>query len=100
MLVEAVENPIEALLAYRAASRSTSAVLDMQMPGMDGLELARQLRRYRDERSLPLLLLTSIGHLAEARGAPEFGAQLTKPVKASQLYDALVRVLTGEPGPR
>jgi PAS domain S-box-containing protein len=94
MLVEAVENPIEALARVQSGESFEVAVLDMQMPGMDGLELARQLRRYRDERSLPLLLLTSIGHLAEARGAPEFGAQLTKPVKASQLYDALVRVLT------
>ena len=99
MLVEAVENPIEALARVQSGESFDVAVLDMQMPGMDGLELARQLRRYRDERSLPLLLLTSIGHLAEARGAPEFGAQLTKPVKASQLYDALVRVLTASQDP-
>jgi PAS domain S-box-containing protein len=99
MLVEAVENPIEALARVQTGESFDVAVLDMQMPGMDGLELARQLRRYRDERSLPLLLLTSIGHLAEARGAPEFGAQLTKPVKASQLYDALVRVLTASQDP-
>jgi CheY-like chemotaxis protein len=62
---------------------------------MDGLELAREIRRYRDETALPLLLLTSIGHLAEARGASEFSAQLTKPVKSSQLYDVLVRLLAG-----
>jgi PAS domain S-box-containing protein len=94
MLVEAVESPIEALARVQSGESFDVAVLDMQMPEMDGLELARQLRRYRDERALPLLLLTSIGRMAEARGAPEFGAQLTKPVKASQLYDALVRVLT------
>jgi CheY-like chemotaxis protein/HPt (histidine-containing phosphotransfer) domain-containing protein len=61
---------------------------------MDGLALAREIRRYRDERALPLLLLTSVGHLAEARGATEFFAQLTKPVKSSQLYDALVKLLS------
>jgi len=65
----------------------------MQMPEMDGLELAREIRRYRDQNALPLLLLTSMGRLAEARGTSEFAAQLSKPVKSSQLHDALVRVL-------
>ncbi len=99
MIVEAVERPSEALARVRSGESFDVAVLDLQMPEMDGLELARQLRRYRDERALPLLLLTSIGRLAEARGAPEFGAQLTKPVKASQLYDALVRVLAAAAAP-
>jgi PAS domain S-box-containing protein len=93
MHVEDVERPTEALARVRAGESFDVAIVDMQMPEMDGLELARELRRYRDERALPLLLLTSIGRMAQARGAPEFGAQLTKPVKASQLFDALVRVL-------
>jgi CheY-like chemotaxis protein len=76
-----------------------AAVLDMQMPEMDGLAVAREIRRYRDEGALPLVLLTSIGRLAMARGAPEFSAQLTKPVKASQLYETLVRVLGVEAAP-
>jgi CheY-like chemotaxis protein len=69
----------------------------MQLPEMDGLALAREIRCYRDEGALPLVLLTSIGRLRDARGAPDFSAQLTKPVKASQLYEALVRILAGEP---
>jgi PAS domain S-box-containing protein len=93
MRVEVVERPSEALELVRHGDRFDAAVLDMQMPEMDGLELAREIRRYRDAKALPLLLLTSIGHLAEARGASEFSAQLTKPVKSSQLYDVLVRLL-------
>jgi PAS domain S-box-containing protein len=93
MLVTGVERPSDALELLRRGDTFDIAVLDMQMPEMDGLELAREIRRHRDERALPLVLLTSIGHLAEARGASEFSAQLTKPVKSSQLYDALVRVL-------
>jgi PAS domain S-box-containing protein len=101
MLVTGVERPSEALELIRRGDQVDVAVLDMQMPEMDGLELAREIRRHRDERALPLLLLTSIGHLAEARGASEFAAQLTKPVKSSQLYDALVRILAAgaPPGP-
>jgi PAS domain S-box-containing protein len=94
MLVEALERPDEALAGVRRGEPFDVAVLDMQMPDMDGLALAREIRRYRDASALPLLLLTSIGRLAQARGAPEFAAQLTKPVKVWQLHEALVRVLT------
>ena len=93
MIVDVLESPGEALARVRRGDPFDAAVLDMQMPEMDGLELAREIRRDRDEKALPLLLLTSIGRLAEARGVGEFSAQLTKPVKSSQLYDALVKVL-------
>src|ERR687898_1389574 len=99
MSVEAVGRPGVALELIRDGDRFDIAVLDMQMPEMDGLQLAREIRRHRDERALPLLLLTSVGHLAEAREASEFSAQLTKPVKSSQLYDVLVRLLTGAAAP-
>jgi PAS domain S-box-containing protein len=95
MDVEVVHGSAEALELIRRGDPFDVAVLDMQMPGMDGLELAREIRRHRDARALPLLLLTSIGHLAEARGASEFSAQLTKPVKSSQLYDVLLRLVAG-----
>jgi CheY-like chemotaxis protein len=37
------------------------AVLDMQMPEMDGAMLAEQLRRSPETLSLPLILFTSLG---------------------------------------
>ncbi|HZC14152.1 MAG TPA: response regulator, partial [Thermoleophilaceae bacterium] len=99
MFVEAIERPTDALARVRRGDRFDVAVLDMQMPEMDGLELAREIRRYRDQNALPLLLLTSMGRLAEARGTSEFAAQLVKPVKSSQLYDALVSVLAAGTAP-
>lgn len=87
----AVELPSEALALIEAGERFDVAVLDMLMPELDGIALAREIRRHRHE--LPLLLLTSLGRLPGARSATEFAAQLAKPLKASQLYDALMRVL-------
>ena len=42
---------------------------------------------------LPLVLLTSVGRLPQAQSSGEFAVQLAKPVKASQLYNALVKAL-------
>ena len=72
---------------------STSPSSTMVMPEMDGLALAREIRRHRDERELPLVLLTSLGRLPEDQSSGEFALQLAKPVKASQLYNALVEAL-------
>jgi PAS domain S-box-containing protein len=92
----AVELPSQALALIESGERFDVAVLDMLMPEMDGLSLARELRRLRDERELPLLLLTSLGHVPQVRANGEFAVQLAKPLKASQLYDALIGVLAGK----
>jgi CheY-like chemotaxis protein len=89
----AVELPSEALALIEQGEHFDVAVLDMQLPEMDGPELARRILRLRDEEELPLVLLTSLDGLAQARAAGEFSAQLTKPVKASQLYNALLSAL-------
>jgi PAS domain S-box-containing protein len=89
----AVERPADALALIAAGEHFDVAVLDMLMPEMDGLSLAREIRHHRDERDLPLVLLTSLGRLPQARSAGEFAAQLVKPLKASQLYDALLGIL-------
>jgi CheY-like chemotaxis protein len=93
MLVEAVGLPSDALSLLRAGRRFDVAILDMLMPEMDGVALAREIRGLRKEHELPLLLLTSLGRLHEARDAVGLAAPLSKPVKASQLFDALVGVL-------
>ncbi len=77
------------------------AILDMQMPDMDGLELAAALRNRQASRTLPLILLTSLGGLdaGQRRSAAdlELAATLTKPVKSSRLYETLLEVFAERP---
>ena len=80
----------EALALIEAGDGFDVVILDMQMPEMDGLALAREIKRHRPD--LPLVLVTSLGGLPEARSSTEFAAQLTKPLRASQLFDALMSV--------
>jgi PAS domain S-box-containing protein len=90
MIPSAAESPAEALSWIRRGDPFDVAILDMQMPEMDGVTLAREIRGHRDATSLPLVMLTSLGRLDEP--AREFAAFLTKPIKPSHLYDALLSV--------
>jgi CheY-like chemotaxis protein/HPt (histidine-containing phosphotransfer) domain-containing protein len=69
------------------------AVLDMQMPEIDGAQLAAAVRTRRSAVELPLVLLTSLGQRQEDLANGHFAAALAKPIKAAQLYDALCAVL-------
>jgi CheY-like chemotaxis protein len=90
MLPVAVEEPAEALDRLRRHETFDVAILDMQMPGMDGAMLATEIRQLRLDAELPLVLLSSLGRREDS--AHLFTANLTKPVKPSQLYDVLARV--------
>ncbi len=91
----AAELPSEALALVEAGEPFDVAVLDMMMPEMDGLALGAEIRTRRSEQDLPLVLLTSLGRLPEDQWSGVFSAQLAKPFKASQLYNTLLRLLTG-----
>jgi len=66
-------------------------LLDMQMPHMNGVELAERIRALPQHQSTPKVMLTSTGRHENKSAA--FAAFLTKPVKAAQLFDTLARVL-------
>ncbi len=90
----AVERPAAALELIAKGEPFDVAVLDMMMPEMDGLALAGEIRQHRSESELPLLLLTSLGRLPQLQSGGVFSAQLSKPLKASQLYNMLLQLLT------
>lgn len=74
------------------------AIVDMQMPGMDGLELTRQIRKFKSKTELPVIMLTSIGlnEIDQNEFSELFNSYLTKPVKQSYLLDVISDVLTSE----
>jgi CheY-like chemotaxis protein len=85
----AAQSASEALEWLRAGEVFDVAVLDMQMPEMDGVMLAREIRRLPGGEKLPLVLLSSLGQRDFASEKGLFNAALTKPVKPSQLFDVL-----------
>ena len=73
------------------------AILDMQMPEMDGISLAGEIRKHRPASALPLILCTSLGRREAEAEALGFAASLTKPVKPSQLFDTLANLFVEQP---
>ena len=90
MLPHACASGREALAQVQAGASFDVAVLDMQMPDMDGLTLAEQIHRYLDGQMLPLVMLTSLGRREVDTRGIEFAAFLNKPIKPSQLYNTLI----------
>jgi signal transduction histidine kinase/DNA-binding response OmpR family regulator len=96
LLARDTASAAEALDWIRRGDPFDLAILDLQMPEMDGVTLAREIRAQRDAQVLPLVLCSSLGHSdLEADGAL-FAAQLPKPLKPSQLYDALLGIFAGQ----
>ncbi len=85
--------PTDALQWMKDGERFDLAILDMHMPDMDGVELARAIRII--DAGLPMVLFTSLGRReAIAEGGDLFKATLAKPLRQSQLFDTMVTLLT------
>jgi CheY-like chemotaxis protein/HPt (histidine-containing phosphotransfer) domain-containing protein len=88
-----------ALSMLRAAARDNdpfqAALLDMQMPGMEGKELGRLIKSDPECRDTVLIMMTSLGQRGEASllKAIGFAAYLTKPIRQEQLHDCLALAL-------
>lgn len=91
------QSGLQALEWVRRGDGFDLAILDMQMPEMDGLMLAAELRQIPAAAQMPLILLTSMGMHSDN---PEFikagfAACLTKPIKPAQLFETLIRIHSG-----
>jgi len=90
---ETASNGEEALQRLRDGYNPSLAVLDMQMPGMDGLETLRRLRELRPE--LKVIMCSGVDDPEKIRQAVALGAQayILKPVQHLYLSAALDRCL-------
>ena len=70
-------------------------IVDMQMPRMDGKTLIQRIKKLPQQKNIPIVLLTSIGHhnLIEKT---KCDALLTKPVKPSVLLSTLLQIINGD----
>ncbi len=100
---EAGDGPT-ALESLHAAAREGDpvriAIVDMQMPGMDGAAFARAVRSDEGLAGTRMVLLSSLGQRGDARKMEEsgFSGYLTKPARQSELMGCLTAVLTSVTG--
>ncbi len=93
------KNGVEALKLLKKAQAEGNpfeiAILDMQMPEMDGETLGKKIKQDPLLNKTIIIMLTSAGVKGDASRASEIGfsAYLTKPVKQSQIFDCLITVL-------
>jgi CheY-like chemotaxis protein len=97
MLSRDTESPDEAIQWLKRGDPFDLAILDLQMPVMDGISLAREIRDLRDEKTMPIILSTSLGRHEEEEATNLFAAFLNKPIKPSQLFDALAGIFAAQP---
>src|SRR6266513_2097251 len=101
--VEEATTAAEGLDALRrAATKRTPfdlAILDVQMPDMDGFQLATAVRADKTLARTDLLMLTSAGQRGDGERCRELGIRgyLTKPLSRPDLLEALGTVLAGPP---
>jgi CheY-like chemotaxis protein len=83
--------------AMAAEAPFDAAILDLQMPHVDGIELIRRLRRQPATRDLPILCLSARADQRSREGALAAGCNryLTKPLPPDQIVQALLALLDG-----
>jgi DNA-binding response OmpR family regulator len=90
-IVHAAHGGAEGLSTARRV-RPQAIVLDVNMPGMDGLQVCRRVRADQQLKATPIIVISAVTHEAAQRTAIEAGANrfLGKPYQASQLM-AVIR---------
>ncbi|MCI4666967.1 MAG: response regulator [Bacteroidia bacterium] len=87
------DKPKEAL-EHLKKERYDIGILDMQMPEMNGQELAAEIRKLHSKEEFPLVLLSSIAEIYNPEIREVFNIALYKPTRENILYRSVSRLLT------
>lgn len=94
MISEAFEQPERALQHLMNGSTYDIALVDFQMPDMNGSDLARKIYDLKDRKPMPLIILSSsYEHIPPD---PSISAHLSKPVKVGKLCDQILKALADQ----
>ena len=97
--IDAASSGARGVEMLRAARRSGNpyqvVLLDMQMPGMDGEQTAREIINDPTVRGTKIIILTSMGQRGDAVRLEALGCSgyLLKPIKQQMLFDTLMSVI-------
>ena len=88
-----VSSGVEVLTQINQGKQFDIALLDFQMPEMDGLTLAQTLSHHESASNLPLIMLSSIDERKKHHSEELFAHWLTKPIKPDHLYRVLADLI-------
>lgn len=86
------DNGITALKYLQSGMNFDIAFIDIQMPHMNGYELADRLRQ-QSGMYFPMIAVSSVDDWFSGSQSSQFTATLQKPLKQTAVYDAILRVL-------
>ena len=96
MLTRVASSGRQALHWLSQGEQFDLAIIDVQMPDMDGSSLASEIRQLKAHQTLPLVFLIAIGTPALGSYSNEktFVTHLNKPIKQSQFFNSIVQALS------
>ena len=101
MTIKSTENSLHALAIFKSEEPFDLALMDAQMPGVDGFTLAAEIHQLPSAGLLPIVLLVPLGVRLETPQTARipFISYAAKPVKTNQLFEAVRRSLTKTKAP-
>ncbi len=92
--VELIDNPLKSLMKI-VRTKPDLILLDISMPNLDGYQLCSWIRKHRDFRHIPVIMVTAKTGFINKAKAKMVGASgyLTKPFTQEELVDKLMRHL-------
>jgi len=93
MEVMSMENPNDTLKLLSANEKLKATfdvfIVDMQMPGMDGVQLAARIHAHTMYHNVPIVLVSSLGQIAYDKQSSGIVLSLTKPIRQQFFIDSI-----------